>query len=242
MESPKIGDIYTRETTKKYNETTANKGGVERGGGESDVFLLSQIPKNLDGKAVLDLGSGDGHYSKILHDRGAEIVIALDLSSPMLGEVAAKKNEHKLDRLSLLKASIDHIPIRADVVDYIFSRFSVMYAADLPHLMRSLSTLLKDTGEILIQANVAILHDPTGAHEIQDTPIPLQLNLGEHSVEIQNYARTKEDYHHAFTSANLDIVEEQYFPAHGLSVNPKHPRASTLDFQYVIFRLTKRAQ
>ncbi|HAU66507.1 TPA: hypothetical protein DCW61_04115 [Candidatus Uhrbacteria bacterium] len=236
MEKQKIGNIYGVDNAKKYYETYGNE--IESTS-DLDRFFLSLIPKSLEGKIVLDLGAGNGRHSEVLHNRGAKQVIVLDSSESMLREAKKRKDEKKLDRLSLVLTDIDHVPIGEKKIDYILSRFSVMYTSDLTALFRKLSDIMTDNAEMLIQANFVTINNPDIEQEIKLTPVPLNLKIGENSVAIKNYANTLQDYLSAFQEAGLSIEEMQQFPAEELSVNEHYSYASAVDFKYIIFKLKK---
>lgn len=53
---------------------------------------IKSMISNLKGKSVLDLGCGDGHFSKYCVENGAEKVIGVDISNNMI-ERANKINK-----------------------------------------------------------------------------------------------------------------------------------------------------
>jgi ubiquinone/menaquinone biosynthesis C-methylase UbiE len=188
----------------------------------------------------LDLGAGNGRRSEVLHNRGAEQVIVLDSSESMLREAKKRKEERTLDRLSLVLADIDHLPIGEKKIDYILSRFSVMYTSDLAGLIHKLSDIMTDDGEMLIQANFVTIQNPETEQEIKSVPVPLNLKIEEKSVAIKNYAHTLQDYLSAFQEAGLTVEETQQFPAEELSIDEQYPYANAVGFKYIVFKLKKK--
>jgi len=239
MEGRKIGNLYSLDKAKDYYKLYGTE--VESSS-DLDRFFLSLIPESLDGKVALDLGAGNGRHAELLHNRGAERVIALDLSESMLQGAANRKREKSLAHLDLVRTDIEKLPFENQSIDYALSRFSVMYTKDLPKLMEKISNILKEDGEILIQANVATIQNPEDKEKIQSAPVPLLLKIGDKSVEIQNYANTLEDYFSAFQSAGLTIETQHQFPADELSVNKGYEYAEGINFQYIVFRLKKNKE
>ncbi len=232
----KVGDIYQGETAQRYYDVF---GPEIDSSSELDRFFLELIPTSLEGKFALDLGAGNGRYAELLSRRGAKGVIALDLSLSMLGQVKQRKTERKLDRLEPVNGDLENLPLSENSLDYILSRYSLMYARDLSLLIQSLASALKDDGEILIQANFAIIENPDLEKIIKSAPVPLNLKIGEREVGIQNYAHTMKDYISAFEEAKLAIQQTQQFSADELAVDKKYPHADAVNFRYVVFRLKK---
>lgn len=236
----KIGDLYTPETARRYGDVYGELGDSKKDEGEADNFFSSLIPLDLNGKTTLDLGSGNGRYSELLHKRGVARVIALDLSRSQLFDLKRRKEERDLERVEIIQGDIERIPVANKNIDYILSRFSVMYTNDLKRLFEQLSTLMTDDGEILIETNFVTILDPELVKAIQSEPVSLILRIGERSVEVKNYAHTLEDYLSAFENAGLSVETMKQFPADELSVDPAYPHSGVLIFQYVVFRLKKK--
>ena len=169
---------------------------------------------------------------------GAERVIAYDLSESMLDQVTERKQRNHLDRLEAVQGDMENIPFGEKEIDYIFSRFSVMYASDLHGLIKRLSEILADSGEMLILANFATIQE--FEETIKSGAVPLNLQIGENSVAIKNYPNTLHDYLSAFQNAGFVVETSREFPADELSVDTDYPYANFLHFKYVVFHLRKR--
>jgi ubiquinone/menaquinone biosynthesis C-methylase UbiE len=230
-----IGDIYNRETVSKYYD---NRDAYEKTN-MADVLLVRLIPLRLDGKVVLDVGCGDGRHSALLYRRGPKRVIAMDLSPSMLERVQARKDKFGLERLDVVQADIDHLQLDKDEVDFIFSRFSLMYSKNLGEAVKGLGETLKAGGEAVIEASVAEVNDPAELKNIKDAPVPLKLRIVDKSVDIKNYAYTQEDYLAAFRDAGLHVEIQERFPTDDLSVAEDYAHKDSVRFDYIVFKLKK---
>lgn len=142
--------------TKKYWEQRANN--IRKYKGE-ELYTVIEFPFyvyrrnrileilnriNVEGKRILDLGCGDGYYSRYLEKRGAE-VIGVDLSETMikLAKKTAKKDDldihfHKIDG--------EHLDFSDDYFDM------VLTVVVLQHVINDngLSTLLEEISRVLV--------------------------------------------------------------------------------------------
>lgn len=229
-----IGDIYNKNTTEKYYETVG-KNAENNEKSDAEKLLDSLIPENLQGKAVLDLGCGNGRHSEILCERGAEIVVGIDLSESMIEEAKARKKEKQLSNLELVRADMDNLPISENKFNFIFSRFSLMYSGKMEQVVNDLGKSLITGGEILIETSVATIQD----QELKNESIPLILSIGNKEVQLKNFAYTMADYMDAFEKAGLKVVVAEQFSADDLSVAPEYEKRDKIKFDYAIFHLLK---
>jgi ubiquinone/menaquinone biosynthesis C-methylase UbiE len=233
-----IGNIYDESTALDYYKVVGQD--VETNGKtDGDKLLEDLIPQNLAGKNVVDLGSGNGRHSELLAQRGASKVIAIDLSQDMNKQTKARKNEKSLDQIEIVQADMNHLPLARGKVDYIFSRFALMYASDLSKIIQTLSDSLTDNGEALLEVNVMTIDDIEKETEIKKEPVPLIVSTGDKQVNIKNFAHNLQEYLTAFEEANLKIVALEQFPAEELSVNPEYAHAKDIKLNYAIFKVVK---
>lgn len=238
MTNKKINEIYDKATVARYYETVG-KNVESNNENDADKLLHSLIPQNLQDKVVLDLGCGNGRYSEIFCKNGAKKVIAVDLSEAMINQAQERKTEKKLQQLELVRADIGDLPIKKDSLDYIFSRFSLMYTSDLNKVMRKLSDELANGGEMLIETNIVTITTPKLQDNIKKEPISLILTIGDKKVQLKNFAYTFKDYIDAFEKAGLKTIIVEQFPAKNLSIDPAYQNPDDFKFTYGIFKLKK---
>jgi SAM-dependent methyltransferase len=92
------------------------------------------------GRLVLDLGCGTGRYARILAERGAADVVAMDFCMPMLGRV---RGAHRVCGGML------QLPFAADSFDIVISGLAVGHAPDLAVWARETARVLRTGGSLL---------------------------------------------------------------------------------------------
>lgn len=237
MQNP-MGNIYDQDTSSEYYKVVGKE--VEtKEKNENDKFLESLIPEDLSGKTVLDLGAGNGRHSELLAQRGADRVIALDLSQNMIDQIKARKEEKNIAQLEIVQASMDDLDFAKNEIDYIFSRFSLMYASDLPKTIQALSDMLRENGEALLEISVMTIDDAAKELEIKKGPVPLIVTASGQKVHIKNFAHDLQEHLDALEKAGLKITTMEQFPADELSVDPNFIYANDIKLNYVVFKVVK---
>lgn len=237
MKNPKsIGNIYRKEEVGVYYEMIGRN--IEARS-EDDKYLIDTLPLDLKRKSVLDMGCGNGRYSELFCRLGAEKVIGFDLSQEMVAEAKKRKIKYDLKQLEIIRADINEMPFAEHRFDLIFSRFSLMYGKDLNSVMGKVAQILKDKGEMYALTNIAFIPKPNLSKKIKEKPVPLELVLGDKKIRLLNYAHTLEEYKKGFVKANLNLEDEQYFNAVGLSVAPGYKYKNEINFKRGVFKLSK---
>ena len=235
-DSKSIGDIYNKEKVSRYYEMIGSNIEVRS---EDEKYLMDTLPKNLEGKSVLDLGCGNGRYSELFCKFGAEEVIGLDLSKEMINEAQKRKVENGLKQLELIRADICDIPLAVHSFDLVFSRFSLMYGKNLGSLIEKIALILKDKGLIYILTNIFSINNPNFFEEIKKEVVPVDLLIGDKKVHFLNYAHTMEEYKNAFVKANLTLEDQKYFHAAGNSIPSTYKFNNEIGIKRGFFKLSK---
>src|SRR5699024_7098097 len=101
--------------------------------------IKSMIP-NLKGKIVLDLGCGDGHFSKYCIKNGAQKVIGIDISNNMI-ERAKEINGD--DNIEFKCMPMEDLNFTDQKFDLIISSLSVHYVKDYSALIQKINGFLE---------------------------------------------------------------------------------------------------
>lgn len=184
------------------------------------------MPKMLEfmgdvkGKRILDLGCGEGGYSRELAKRGAELV-AVDCSRKAMEYAVRLAEQEKLQIEHYVRNSNDLFDIAAEQFDIVLCSMMLMDCEDFKGTLQEVVRVLKPGGRLF----ASVLHPCFSGN--YDTGIGRQGEGIDRQVVVKNYFepreweaplyrgtipviwrhRTLEDYVKAFTAAGLKIVD-----------------------------------
>ncbi|MEI3607057.1 class I SAM-dependent methyltransferase [Pseudogracilibacillus sp. SE30717A] len=115
---------------------------------------IKSIVPNMKGKSVLDLGCGDGHFSKYCIENGAKKVIGIDISTNMI-ERAKKINGDK--HIEYICVPMEDLKLTNQQFDLVISSLSIHYVEDYSALIRNINRLLKSNGEFIFSTEHPIV-------------------------------------------------------------------------------------
>jgi tRNA (mo5U34)-methyltransferase len=110
--------------------------------------------KPLNGKTVLDVGSGNGYFSLRMHGAGAALTIGLDPHLPYVGQFGAIKHFIPQLPVHVLPLGLEQWPETKEAFDTVFS-MGVLYhrRSPLDHLL-DMKHCLKPGGELILESIV----------------------------------------------------------------------------------------
>ena len=126
---------------------------------------------NLSGQSVIDLGCGEGHYSRLLKQLGAAQVLGVDLSSDMIELARQQERSHPLGiDYRVCDAGALMLQTKADLV---FAGYLFNHARDRDELRAQFSTvssLLRPGGRLVEGAAIHYRFEleDGGAFELTD--------------------------------------------------------------------------
>lgn len=107
--------------------------------------IKSLVP-NLKGKSVLDLGCGDGHFSKYCIEKGAESVTGVDISNNMIERA---KKFYRDDNIKFICLPMEDLKLTHQKFDLVVSSLSIHYVEDYPTMIQKINRLLNNGGEFI---------------------------------------------------------------------------------------------
>lgn len=192
--------------------------------------LLAQLPEDLFGCKVLDVGCGTGYFSKHLIARGAKVV-CLDLSKKMLEQARFRCG----DAAQYCLADAEAIPYSEGEFDYVVSSLALQWCADLTLPLAELHRVCKVGGQVvwstLADGSLSELKDAW--HQVDDHQ-HVKTFLSEKQIKIALAQTGGESYQVNF----LNIIV-WYSNALGLMKDLKGIGATSLDSR--ASGLTKRS-
>ncbi|TYS67714.1 class I SAM-dependent methyltransferase [Sutcliffiella horikoshii] len=127
------------------NYTALRESGIN-----ANVFIEQPAIKSLipclEGKSVLDLGCGDGHFSKFCIENGAKNVIGVDISKNMIERA---KKLYQDDNLNFMCLPMEDMVLTNQRFDLIISSLSIHYIEDYSAMIQKINKLLKSNGKFI---------------------------------------------------------------------------------------------
>lgn len=121
--------------------------------GEDLKQLAAMVTGRRDAR-VLDLGCGGGHAAFAVAPHVKEVV-AYDLSSDMLGAVAAEAKRRGLDNIATRQGAVEHLPFDAGAFDLVMTRFSMHHWSDLGAALAEARRVVKRGGGAVFMDTVS---------------------------------------------------------------------------------------
>jgi ubiquinone/menaquinone biosynthesis C-methylase UbiE len=103
--------------------------------------------ENLDGKNILEVGSGAGRFSQIVLDYTKATLYSVDYSNAV---EANYRNNGPNERLHLFQASIYEMPFAKAQFDKVFCFGVLQHTPDVEKSIRSLIEMAKPGGEVIV--------------------------------------------------------------------------------------------
>lgn len=104
--------------------------------------------ENLEGKNILEVGSGAGRFSQIVLDYTKANLFSVDYSNAV--EANFKNNGHHGDRFKLFQASVYEMPFKKAQFDKVFCFGVLQHTPDVKQSVASLAEMVKKGGELAV--------------------------------------------------------------------------------------------
>lgn len=180
-------------------------------------FTLRQLG-DVSGKVVLDLGCGEGGYSRELARKGAR-VIAVDCAENAIKYCVSKSKEDQLEISYYVRNSCDLYDIANDTFDIVLSSMMLMDCEDFEGTVKEITRVLKPSGKLFASVCHPCFHYSggigrqriNGDKEVVVSnyyyPTEWEAPLSSGSVPVIWRHRTIEDYVKTFIKCGLTIVD-----------------------------------
>ena len=145
----RVLDLRRKKSRAFFDEMAGHYGTLTEPGGGWQA-LAAGLAAGFAGKAVADLGCGEGHLALLLA-RFAERVIAFDQSEKMLKLVEEKAVEQGVGaQLELLAGSLENLDLAGAELDAIFLSQSLHHTSSPKEVVCAASAGLKVGGQLII--------------------------------------------------------------------------------------------
>lgn len=131
--------------SQKYSELLAETYAEQRDALTSTDNEVFTYIKNIDvnAKDILDLGCGDGRYSKRFIELGARKVIGIDNSEKMISLAYSESIDESVE---FLVSDCSELPLADDSIDIVFSNFLLHHLDEFEPTFKEVLRVLKPGG------------------------------------------------------------------------------------------------
>lgn len=111
--------------------------------------LVSKLAEPLSGKAVLDVGCGDGTLTAEFHRKGASFVVGCDPDPRMIAKAAARATAER-DAMIYLLGRAEHLPFRDQSFDVVTAVTVLCFVEQRSRAVKEMARVLKPGGRLVI--------------------------------------------------------------------------------------------
>lgn len=119
----------------------------------SDLELLVEWIQPSKNWLVLDIATGGGHVARTLASH-VDLVIATDLTRPMLEAASRANQQAKADNILYVQADAEALPFLDESFDAVTCRIAAHHFPDTPAFIREVSRVLRPGGAFLFIDNI----------------------------------------------------------------------------------------
>ena len=197
----------------------------------AETYSFMNLIGDVDGKRVLDVACGEGHFTRLLRKAGAAEVVGIDISERMIELAREQETRQPLGieyRVEDARAVAEH----ADF-DLVVGAWLLVYAqtrAELVQMCRGLASRLRSGGRLVtVVGNPAVYGlDPLpdyrkygfqlsiSGRAVEGAPTKYILLLDDSTLEIENYYMPIAAYESAFAQTGF-----ANFAVHMPEVSPR---------------------
>jgi len=113
------------------------------------VALGARPGRVAGGRAVVDVGCGNGRYLPLARERGAAAVVACDLSAGMLGGIEQPVGPDRM----LVQADVQSLPLRTESVDVALAMHMLYHVPSVVTAAHELRRVVRLGGTVLAMTN-----------------------------------------------------------------------------------------
>lgn len=171
-------------------------------------YLKKHLP-DLNGKRILDIGSGMGLFAEYAAHQGAASIVGIDISTLMCNHATARLADFR--QITILNSAVEDFNWNGEPFDVVVSSLTLHYVKDFAAAIQKTARWVRKGGYLFVSVNhpfyTAGLPDSNGNgtgnagsywHRGPRTQIFLE-------TKITKYHETLENYWQAFSAANLQI-------------------------------------
>ncbi|URQ68958.1 tRNA 5-methoxyuridine(34)/uridine 5-oxyacetic acid(34) synthase CmoB [SAR86 cluster bacterium] len=110
---------------------------------------------DLDGKSILDVGSGNGYYAFRMLGLGADKVLCLEPNLVHVSQFSAINHFVKSENIRMIPERIEESGLKNSKFDLIFSMGLLYHQRNPPEHLNNLKELLSDNGKLVLETIIS---------------------------------------------------------------------------------------
>jgi toxoflavin synthase len=184
----------------------------------AETYSFMNLIGDVEGKRVLDVACGEGHFTRLLRNAGAAEVVGIDISERMI-ELAREQETRRPLGIEYRVEDARDLAKHADF-DLVVGAWLLVYAqtrAELGQMCRGLASRLRSGGRLVTIVNNPEVYglDPLpdyrkygfqlslAGHAVEGAPTKISLLLEDSTLEIENYYMPIAAYESALTQTGF---------------------------------------
>lgn len=187
---------------------------IDRGDLNREILLdpvMLRLIGDVAGKLVLDLGCGEGRFSRMLQERHA-VTVGLDIASSMVHEAQHRNPDGRL----YVQGSGSALPFGDHSLDLVVSYLSIIDIPDFANAIRESARVLKPGGRLLAAsmsfagASEGWELDPDGKRlyvKLNNYVDERVMTLDWSGIRVLNWHRPLGAYMRAYLAAGLQLLD-----------------------------------
>jgi toxoflavin synthase len=184
----------------------------------AETYSFMKLIGDVEGKSVLDVACGEGHFTRLLRNAGAAEVVGIDISERMI-ELAREQEARQPLGAEYRVEDARAVAGRPDF-DLIVGAWLLVYAqtrAELVQMCRGLASRLRSGGRLVTVVNNPAVYDfdplpdyrkygfelSLADRAVEGAPHKITLLLEDSMLDIENYYMPIAAYESAFTQTGF---------------------------------------
>jgi toxoflavin synthase len=184
----------------------------------AETYSFMKLIGDVEGKSVLDVACGEGHFTRLLRKAGAAHVVGMDISRRMIDLAREQETHQPLGieyRVEDARTVVDHPDF-----DLVVGAWLLVYAqtrAELVQMCTGLASRLKPGGRLVTVVNNPAVYgfDPLpdyrkygfelslAGRAVEGAPTKISLLLADSTLELENYYMPITAYEYAFSQTGF---------------------------------------
>jgi toxoflavin synthase len=184
----------------------------------AETYSFMKLIGDVEGKRVLDVACGEGHFTRLLRNAGAAAVVGIDISERMI-DLAREQEKRRPLAIEYRVEDARDVAEHADF-DLVAGAWLLVYAqtrAELVQMCRGLASRLRPGGRLVTVVNNPAVYGfdtlpdyrkygfelSLADRAVEGALTKISLLLEDSTLEIENYYMPIEAYESAFTQTGF---------------------------------------